>query len=315
MIDLDCSRFSPDVANILMLRGADLPSFQWQNKPNQAAKDMLERIMEDTALFRRDSLADERMSAAVRALLYLWNGWLAECNMYAQAAPDKERVYLSSLCERHASHPHEAKALLQQLDDHPIYERLMSYTLEAIGLGTDPPLKRFKQMLELGQVWEPFAFVDLYEQSRAGKHCHSTEQTVQGIQCREFELLFLHCYEGATGERYSPRAEAQPERPRKRIPKPTRRSAKPPASQQAAPDRKPPNPPKRPLQPKGPRVGVICPQCSQMATLPDSRRGTKERCGKCGACFLVPQRNAPAKSTPSTRGNVAPADASPPHKP
>ena len=103
MIDLDTAQVAPDVANLLMLRGADLPPFQWQKKPNPAAKEMLDRITEDTALLRQESLADEGMSAAVRALLYLWNGWLVECSMYAQAAPDKERIFLSALCDLNAT--------------------------------------------------------------------------------------------------------------------------------------------------------------------------------------------------------------------
>ncbi|UCE60738.1 MAG: hypothetical protein JSU63_03100 [Phycisphaerales bacterium] len=56
MIDLDVSQLAPDIANLLMLRGADLPPLEWHCKPVQAAKDMLDRITDDTALFKRDPL-------------------------------------------------------------------------------------------------------------------------------------------------------------------------------------------------------------------------------------------------------------------
>lgn len=300
MIDLDTQRFPADIANLLLLRGADLPSLQWQLRPNQSAKEMLDKLPDDADLFRRKSLPDEGMCAGVRALLYLWNGWPTECRMFAQAAPEPERLYLDSIMERHAGHPHESKAILQQLEDHPIHPRLMSYTLEVIGLGSDPALNRLKQMLELGETWEPFSFIDLFEQVRAGKVCNSTEQIVHGIQCREFELLFVHCYEAGTGEQIpeAPAAEA----PERRKPKP--------ATKARSPRPRPPEKPKEPakgaakdspvgartglLPQKGPRVGTRCPKCTHMVILPVSRRGTKERCPKCQTAFLIPGK-PPAK--------------------
>ena|GEM_PF-7103703 len=75
MIKVDPSVLAPDVAVLLQLRGAALPSLRWYDKPNQAAKQVLLDIEDDARLFRQTTLADEPMVGAVRAVLYLWNGW------------------------------------------------------------------------------------------------------------------------------------------------------------------------------------------------------------------------------------------------
>ncbi len=83
MIKLNVSHLPPDIANLLMLRGAALPPLLWLDTPNKAAKNLLEQTPEDTTLFRLAKLVDESMGSAVRALLYLLNGWRTDCDMYA----------------------------------------------------------------------------------------------------------------------------------------------------------------------------------------------------------------------------------------
>lgn len=92
MIKLDTSPSPTHIVTILMLRGAQLPPLQWHVNPNRNAKSELDGIADDKKLLDCDPLADEGMAAAVRALLYLWDGWPAECDMYSQAAPEKERL-------------------------------------------------------------------------------------------------------------------------------------------------------------------------------------------------------------------------------
>lgn len=230
------------------------------------------------------------MGGAVRAALYLWNGWFAECAMYAQAAPEKEQLYLSALCERQLGHTNECKAILQQLEDHPVFGLLSEYSLEIIGLGSDPPLKRFKGVLELGGTWEPFAFVDLYEQARMDKLCHPTKRIVCSMQCREFELLFAHCYEAATGRPLPRKAAVTTVARRKPKPRPKERATCTPTPETNAANSKPEGTLKRTLKKKEPVVGVACPKCDQKMVFPESHRGQKVKCRKCDAVLLIPRK-------------------------
>lgn len=313
MIKLNVSLFPSDIANLLMLRGAAVPPLLWQNSANRAAKDLLDQAADDTSLFRRETLADEAMSTAVRAMLYLWNGWHGECEQYAEGTPDKERLYLGVFRQRQLGCSTEAKDLLQQLGEHPIFTPLAAYATEAIGLGTDPTLKRLKDVIEMGESWEPFIFSDLFAQSRVGKFCDATQDTIRGLQSMEFELLFVHCYEKATGEPLAhPEPVAQVVR-RKRPVRSTRapglaRKRQPPTDKQEEPE---------PLQVDGfPKllatgessgVGVRCPRCGYLSLVPEERRGAKHQCSKCKVNFLIPQRSpAPAGAEQPPPGTPAP---------
>jgi len=233
----------------------------------------------------------------VRAMLYLFSGWRGECDMFAQASPVRERAYLTALSLRQAGRPHEAKEALQQFETHPIYPSLAAFAIKAIGPGTDQALVRFKQIVELGEAWEPFAFIDLYEQARAGKLTSAPTTTVREIQCREFELLFTHCYEAATGAAF-PKEHADTTAPKKRVRKPQR-----PASQKPIP-KKPNRPaPQGHAEPAIRRVphkpgtaGFSCPECNQVHVLLEQHRGTKHQCSKCGVTFLLPQKPTSAAS-------------------
>ncbi|MBU0717372.1 MAG: zinc-ribbon domain-containing protein [Planctomycetes bacterium] len=305
MIDLDLDQLAPEVAAILMARGTEPPPLQWHVKPSSIAKENLNAATDDTVLLKQQELADDSMAAAVRALLYLWGGWPGDANMFAQAAPDRERLCICALSERQAGHPDEAKKLFREVEPFPFYPTLMSYAVYAIGLGTDPPLRRLRGTLEMGQTWEPFAFIDLYEQARAGKLCGPAEHAVRQIQCREFELLLVHCYEQATG-RSVPTTSSNVGAPRAR-PKPVRirPQSMPSVSGAGGPKGNadtakpgPPKPPRCPLDRQGPQFGVLCPKCQAVVVVPESRRGAKEKCQKCGTSFMVPHKQV--SDTPST---------------
>lgn len=295
MVDLDTSALSPEIAMLLMQRGSELPPLQWADGPNQFAKKTLDAI-EDSNLFARDTFADEGMAAAVRALLYLWNGWLGDCEMYAQAVPDKERLYMAGLCERYKGNPIQAKEINTQLNGHPIYNSLTAYAIKAIGNSTDAALNRFKQILKIDSNWEAFAFIDLYEQARADKLGSAAGNIVRGLLCKEFELLFVHCYEAALGEPLPKRPQANPtsQRPPRR---PVQRRQQPRAPEQSKQKPTPANSQniaKRaknlPVGLRPGMIGIVCPKCQEMATVPESSRGQSAKCAKCGALFVIPQK-------------------------
>lgn len=301
MIDVDTSKFAPDIINLLMLRSAAVPKLQWHSNPAPAAKDILDGTQDDKILFRRERLADEGMCAAVRALLYFWNGWPSESAMYAQAAPERERLFISAMLERQAGHPAESKSHLQGVEEHPIFAPLKDFAVETIGLSTDRVLERFKQTLKLGDSWEPYAYVDLYEQARAGKLCHPSEQTVRQVQRKEFELLFCHCHEQATGEQLTSQSDAESPPPRKKpVAKPARRKNIRPPQTKSSNDQKSVEPRLPTLKKGPPRIGISCPKCQAVSILPESRRGSSERCAKCNTVFLVPQAAATAAGPSGT---------------
>ena len=289
MLDLPIAQLPRDIVTLLMLRGADTPPLQWQNHPNRGAKTALDEL-DDSNLFGRVEIVSRPMAAAVRALLYLWNGCPAECAMHAQPAPEKERWYITGICERLAGRPQEAKAAFQQLDEHPIHVGLTTRALQVIGPVADPAVARFRQIMEMGQSWEAFAFVDLYEQARAGKLCRAGEQIVGDLQCKEFELLFAHCYQGATGVNLDdarPAPTTAAPRPKRKVERTHHRG-----SRQRESSR-PTGPAKTDPQAKGALVGqapvrVICPKCREASTFPGSARGKPVRCTKCGSAFAIP---------------------------
>lgn len=258
----------------------------WPSTANRIAKATLDQIA-DAKLFGRKELAKPPFGAATRALIYLWNGWPQEAGMCAQIAPEKERFYIEGLCARQESNIDQAKACFQQLGPHPVYKPLSERAVKEIGDIPDPMLTRFKQMIEMDGTWEPFLFIDLYEQGRADKLKESTEQIVRQIQNTEFELLFRHCYESATGQSLQkPTARSSPTDREdgvarvRRLKERHRPKHRPQGA--AAPEKT-----KSDTSESSDMVTVTCPKCAKPMTLPDSARGKKKRCIKCAAPFTV----------------------------
>jgi hypothetical protein len=312
MLELDIGKLTPDIATVFMLRGAEAPSIQWQAHANRGAKRLLDTT-DDRKLLGASSPINEEMTAAVRSLLYLWNGWIGECSMYSQAAPERERLYINALCERMNGNTKAAKELFQKLGDNPIGESLTRSAMELIGSGGDAELQRYRQILELGKIWEPFAFCDLYVQARAGQLCTAGEQTVAHLQAREFELLFCHCYEVATGvniaKRQSQAASVKPQRKPER----KRRASAGPRSNPSAQSGKKPDQQAEQNKPgasgpgqKAPEsvIKVICPACQTRVSFSASARGQQFKCPKCAGLFLIPRKDGttpgsgPARSSP-----------------
>ena len=295
MIDLDTSRLPSDLATTLLLRGSQLPPLEWHVNPFRDAKSVLDTLADDKKLLGGCPLADEPMASAVRSLLYFWNGWPAECGMYAQAAPKKERLYVAALCERQAGNPADAKTRVQELNGHPIYGALAKYGLSAICTRVAAPLKRLRGMIELADEWEPYAFIDVYEQARLDKLDHAGEQIVRSIQCREFELLFVHCFEAATGGKLpAPERNAPPRRRPRQRPQ-TRRSIKPVGSGDSPRHDGHGAAPPITRKPVRDSIGISCPKCGDVKILPPTARGTKTTCNKCRVVFLIPTKPVTAR--------------------
>ena len=297
MIELEVGQLPEHLATVLMLRGGGVPRLTWATGPCQAAKELLERVDSDRDLLGTSRLIDEGAASTVRALMFLWSGWLADAEMCAQVAPEQERLMLTSLCRRHDGKPDDAKIILQQIGDHPVFADLAAYAAKAIEDQAAPLLLRLRGMVEMTDVWEPFTFVDVLERARAGKLDTAGEMTVRCIQCREFELLLARSYEAATGlpvQRpveetpvVTPRPHAKPVSARSRDAVGRSRHPAPKATQSAADAnattkglgtlRRPTN-----------AIGIRCPKCTYVCSFPPTARGTVQPCRKCGTQFLVP---------------------------
>jgi len=305
MIELNASQLAPEVAALFLLGSGQQTMLQWHTHPKKFAKDRLDQI-DNAELFGRQSLADEAMASAVRALLYLWNGWPDKAADLGEAAPDREQHYLKGLRERQLGHMDLAKVVFQQLDTHPIYSPLASYAVTAIGGTAEPLLKRFKDLIEFSSEWEPFLFVDLVEQALAGKLDDEARAAVCQLQCKEFEQLFRHCYEQALGEpipepadsESSAEQEARVQRVRQL--RERRRSSSLPLSQKPPPEK---SRQEKASPEKEATVQIGCPRCRAVTKFPESARGKNGKCGKCGTLFAIPEKGAGPKP-PSTSGTV-----------
>lgn len=312
MLDLDLAKLSPEVAKIIMLRGARTPSLRWQEHQNTGAKKTLDTI-DDARLFGSGVVINEGMAAATRSLLYLWNGWIGECKMYAQAVPEKERFHIIAFCERMEGNSKSAKECFQRIGESPVFAELRTYALEAISLGAAPEVHRFRKVLEQNEAWEPYAFCDLYMQVSSGQLGTSSASLVTGIQAREFALLFTHCYQAATGTDLKKRpaggSQAQARSPK------LLKKRKPPASRTGAQratrfDKESesksfgkPTGAEKTARPAGSppvviQVKVICPSCREKLTFPVAARGKNHTCPKCHTEFLIPEKKSAGSGAP-----------------
>lgn len=281
MFEFDLSALPSQLATVLNLRGREPLPLKWNANRSKDALAILEGSGD--TLFKRCALTDESMAAALRAMLYLWNGLLAECRMHAEAAPAKERLYLQALCERHEGSSEQSKLLCRQIEGHSIYTPLGKAAAGFSLAAPEPPLQRFRGIIELAGEWEPFAFNDLYEQAVAGKLSLAGQEYVRFLQCREFELLFQHCYEKGSGSKI-PSKTAAARKPAQRQPAKATRNGAAPAAVQPGQRKAPPAAPPRP----GATFRFACPKCRFVITAPVTAAGKAVRCGGCGVPLMTP---------------------------
>jgi uncharacterized CHY-type Zn-finger protein len=318
MLDLDIARLPSEIAKIFMLRGAESPTLQWQEHTNVGAKRALDTL-DDARLFGTTTIADEGMAAAVRSLLYLWNGWLGECKMYAQATSERERFHITGFCERMLGNSKPAKEYFQKVGDSPLYPEMHAQALKTIGPGAAPEAHRFRKVLEMIQGWEAYAFCDLYGQACGGQLGTGAVLVVTALQNREFELLFTYCYQAATGidlgnkKKNKANGEKGSEKKKRAAPRSRSRGSSGPggaasnraekrADGKAAVEAGPQKQAKAAVEGK---IKVICPCCREKLTFVASARGQQFACPKCSNKFLIPKKQGAAPSvSPAKKANV-----------
>lgn len=293
-MELDTSQLPPRIVTALMLRGSQLPALQWHLNPNRTAKNLLDEAVTAADLFGMETVADEGMSAAARALLYLWNGWPEDARQWALKAPERERAYLEGLIERQQGNPDAAKTHFQATEEHPVYAPLAEFVPKAVADVKCSHLKRLGEVIAFVEQWEPFVFTDVFQLALEGQLDEDAQQVVRGIQGHEFEQLFKCYYQAATGRELKKQdSVAAPPQPKRR--KPVTKSVRPPipqAQKESTVKSKPP--PMKPLLRPGLDVVVLCPHCNEPNKTAETLRGTVQSCCKCRASFKVPAKAAAA---------------------
>jgi hypothetical protein len=299
MPEIDLSKVPAEIAKLLMSRGSGAPPLQWAAHQNLLAKKTLDQI-DDPFLFGGGEIRNCGMASTVRGLLYLYAGWPADACKFAALAGPPEHTYIAGLCERHLGHVDAAKEWFKKLGRHALFVPLGERIPKLMRTETEPPLKRFREIVELDKAWDPFAFLDLYEQTRAGRLSPLGEQLVCRLQLLEFEILFGHCFHIATGRSIDKRrviSEAEEQRRmleyRRRLVERREREERQrkvtEAKKNAEADR---NKPKVPPPPRDPKVKVLCPKCGTLVYVDESLRGRPAQCIKCNTLFRVPQKKA-----------------------
>lgn len=321
MLEIDATKLAPNPSQIMAMLGWGMPPLNWQDRHNTTAKSLLEEAAEDSDLFKPQAVQDEALATGVRALLYLWTGWPNDAQMWAAAAPEKERLYIAALAYRHAGNSEESKTQFQALEENPFSDEMCRSAKGLISDHADVLLKRFRDLIELGQAWESFAFTDLLDQARDGDFSHGAQEILRKLQWQEFNMLLQRCYEGATGKDITKReaqarvVESEPAWKRNKAAQDRIRPAP------SAPSRKPAT--EQPGQgdkgangkdvdnkeeEKSKHFAVKCPKCKKSVAVSESARGKSVKC-KCGHSLRIAQAGTdgePVKAPKTTARLVCP---------
>lgn len=310
MPDFDLSKVSVEIAKLLMSRGTGIPSLQYGSQQNLMAKKSLD-AMDNPRLFGDVGIRDPRQATAVRALLYLYTGWAEGAIECAAPAGGFEQAFISAIAERHLAHTDAAKKWLQKTEADLFFASIYERAQQMLRSEADSQVKRFRDILEMNKSWEPFAFVDLFEQARNGKLSPVGEQAVCKLQDIEFELILSHCFLGATGRAILKRrviSEADEQRreqeyrrrmAERRDREERQRKAAEAKKVQEATSAKPKAPAAPPAVPK---AKVLCPKCNTVVFVDEKLRGKAARCFKCNTAFRVPHKKTDGKPFVASKG-------------
>ena len=134
------------------------------------------RAMSNSELFDGGKIESAYDSECVRSGLFLYFSALDESHTVSQRIPTASGSYWHGIMHRQEGDWGNAKYWFRRVGTHPVFARLEE---------------------ELGQSWDPFAFVDKCSAAHAGRRGQDDPLRHQML---EWRLLMEHCYLKALGQ-------------------------------------------------------------------------------------------------------------------
>jgi hypothetical protein len=133
---------------------------------------------------------------ALRAGLFQWHDFLDESHQLSQsiegAGEDRVGDYWHAIMHRREPDYSNAKYWFRQIGKQPIFSRLRKEADETLAKLATPEAPRWRDRLQPGAKWDPFAFVDLCEE------CAADETTDLAYAARRIQYIEMSLLMGAT---------------------------------------------------------------------------------------------------------------------
>jgi len=141
--------------------------------------------------FAPEKIQDLDLAQACLSGLWLYHDFLDESHKISQDLETAEGSYWHGLMHRREPDFGNSKYWFRRVGRHEVFEPLGQVAAELAGQEDIPREARFL----LAGNWDPFAFIDLCEQSYHGRV--SCEKLCRLILEQEWRLLFDFCYQHA----------------------------------------------------------------------------------------------------------------------